>query len=134
MFAQGVEAGSAKVISAIGDEHNALILVTVRTSLAPGAPKLILPVVRLYLVDDNRRIVPEKVIFYAAAENEGRLCPTNYHRRRPLSHLDVTPGLHQCTRRFRCCLLFPIVRRGAKRQRKEEVFNGARVHDADLHQ
>src|SRR5262245_37441341 len=47
-----------------------------------------------------------------------------HHRRRRLSHLDVTPGLHPCTRRFRCCPLFPIVRRGAKRQQKEEVFNG----------
>src|SRR5215471_5522564 len=43
MFAQGVEPGSAKVLAATGDEHNALLLVTVRASFGPGAPKVTLP-------------------------------------------------------------------------------------------
>ena len=66
MFAQGVEPGSAKVIAATGDNHNALLLVTVRASFAPGAPKVTLPAARLYLIDDNKKITSEKVIFYTA--------------------------------------------------------------------
>src|SRR5262249_4124762 len=66
MFAQGVEPGSANVIAAIGDQHNALLLVTVRASFGPGAPKVTLPGARLYLIDDNKKITSEKVIFYAA--------------------------------------------------------------------
>jgi hypothetical protein len=66
MFAQGVEPGSAKVIAATGDKHNALLLVTLRASFGPGAPKLTLPAARLYLVDDAGKITSEKVIFYAA--------------------------------------------------------------------
>ena len=66
MFAQGVEPGSAEVIAATGDNHNALLLVTVRASFAPGAPKVTLPAARLYLIDDSNKIASEKVIFYAA--------------------------------------------------------------------
>jgi hypothetical protein len=68
MFAQGVEPGSAKVIAATGDKHNALLLVTVRASFGPGTPTLTLPAARLYLVDDMGKITSEKVIFYAAEE------------------------------------------------------------------
>src|SRR5215831_1773006 len=63
MFAQGVEPGSAQVLAATGDEHNALLLISVRASFGPGAPKVTLPAARLYLVDDNKKIASEKVIF-----------------------------------------------------------------------
>jgi hypothetical protein len=66
MFAQGVEPGSAKVIAVTGDEHNALIMLTVRASFGPGAPTLTLPAARLYLIDDNKKIKAEQVVFYAA--------------------------------------------------------------------
>jgi hypothetical protein len=66
MFAQGVEAGSAKIIAATGDRHNAMLFLTVRASFGPGTPTVTLPGARLYLVDDNKKIVSEKVIFYAA--------------------------------------------------------------------
>lgn len=66
LFVQGVEPGSAKVIAAIGDEHNALLMVTVRASFGPGAPFVTLPQARLYLLDDNKKIKSEQVIFYAA--------------------------------------------------------------------
>jgi hypothetical protein len=66
MFAQGVEPGSVKVIATTGDEHNALIMLTVRASFGPGAPKMTLPAARLYLIDDNKKIKSEQVIFYAA--------------------------------------------------------------------
>jgi SnoaL-like domain len=66
MFAQAVEPGSAKVLAATGDKHNALLFVTVRAAFAPGAPKVTLPAARLYLIDDAGKITSEKVIFYAA--------------------------------------------------------------------
>jgi hypothetical protein len=66
MFGQGIEPGSAKVIAATGDQHNALVLVTVRASFAPGAPMVTLPAARLYLIDDNMKIKSEQVIFYAS--------------------------------------------------------------------
>jgi hypothetical protein len=66
MFAQAVVPGSARVIAATGDKHNALLFVTVRASFGPGAPAVTLPAARLYLVDDAGKITSEKVIFYAA--------------------------------------------------------------------
>jgi hypothetical protein len=65
-FAQIVKPGSAKVIAATGDRHNALLLITVRASFAPGGPELTLPAARLYLLDDADKITSEQVIFYAA--------------------------------------------------------------------
>jgi hypothetical protein len=66
-FAQAVEPGSARVIGSIGDEHNALLMLTVKASFGPG-PKLTLPAARLYLLDENRKIKAEQVIFYAAQD------------------------------------------------------------------
>jgi hypothetical protein len=66
MFAQGVEPGSAKVIAITGDEHNALVMLTVRASFGPGAPPITLPGARLYLIDDDKKIKSEQVVFYAA--------------------------------------------------------------------
>jgi hypothetical protein len=65
-FVAGVEPGSANVLAAVGDAHNALLLLTVKASFAPGAPSVSLPGARLYLIDDNGKIKAEQVIFYAA--------------------------------------------------------------------
>ncbi len=67
-FAMAIEPGSARVLAATGDSHNALILVTVTASFAPGAPKVTLPAARLYRLDEHLKISSEKVIFYAAEE------------------------------------------------------------------
>ena len=64
-FARGVEVGSAKELSAVGDSHNALIALTVRASFGPGTPTVTLPGARLYLIEDNK-IKSEQVIFYAS--------------------------------------------------------------------
>jgi hypothetical protein len=64
-FAQGVVPGSARVFASIGDERNALLMVTVEADLGGG--KMELPGARLYLLDDNGKIQNEQVIFYAAA-------------------------------------------------------------------
>jgi SnoaL-like domain len=66
-FAKAVEPGSARVIGSVGDEHNALLMLTVKAAFGPG-PKMTLPAARLYLLDENRKIKAEQVIFYAAQD------------------------------------------------------------------
>jgi hypothetical protein len=63
-FAQGVVPGSAHVIASVGDERNALLLLTVEADL--GGRKATLPAARLYLLDENGQIEVEQVVFYAA--------------------------------------------------------------------
>jgi hypothetical protein len=65
-FAQAVVPGSARVLSAIGDERNALITLTVRAAFPPSGQEVTLPGARLYLVDGNDKIASEQVIFYLA--------------------------------------------------------------------
>ena len=62
-FAHAVVPGSARVTASIGDERNALIMVTVKAVLGFGAAKM-LPMARLYLLDAQDRIKDEQVIFY----------------------------------------------------------------------
>lgn len=65
-FAQGVVPGSARVIASVGDERNALLMLTVEADLGGG--KVTLPAARLYLLDENDKIQAEQVIFYAARD------------------------------------------------------------------
>jgi hypothetical protein len=65
-FAEGVTSGSARVQATAGDQHNALLMVTVEADF--GGQKVTLPAARLYLVDDERRIKAERVVFYAAGQ------------------------------------------------------------------
>ena len=65
-FAQGVVPGSAHIIASVGDERNALLMLTVEADL--GAGKATLPGARLYLLDENNKIKAEQVIFYAAPD------------------------------------------------------------------
>jgi hypothetical protein len=65
-FAQAVVPGSARVLSAIGDERNALIVLTIRAAFPPSGQEVTLPGARLYLLDGNDKIAGEQVIFYLA--------------------------------------------------------------------
>ena len=65
-FARGVVPGSAHIIASVGDERNALLMLTVEADL--GAGKATLPGARLYLLDENNTIKAEQVIFYAAPD------------------------------------------------------------------
>jgi hypothetical protein len=65
-FAQAVIPGSATVTAATGDERNALLMLTVEADFGGGT--MILPVARLYLLDDDRKIKAEQVIFFAVPE------------------------------------------------------------------
>ena len=63
-FAQEVVPGSLRVIASIGDERNALLMLTVEADL--GGRRATLPAARLYLLDDDGKIKAEQVVFYAA--------------------------------------------------------------------
>src|SRR5919204_6116108 len=59
-FAQAVVPGSLRVLASVGDERNALLLLTVEADF--GAGKATVPGARLYLLDDNSKIKTEHVI------------------------------------------------------------------------
>jgi hypothetical protein len=59
-FAQLVVPGSTRVIGTVGDERNALLLLTVQTAGGPFGAQMTLPAARLYLLDDNDKIKAEQ--------------------------------------------------------------------------
>ena len=63
-FAQAVVPGSLRVIASVGDERNALLMLTVEADLPVG--RMTLPAARLYLLHEAGKIKAEQVIFYAA--------------------------------------------------------------------
>ena len=63
-FAQAVVPGSLRVIASVGDDRNALLMMTVEADLGGG--RATLPGARLYLLDDDGKIKAEQVVFYAA--------------------------------------------------------------------
>jgi hypothetical protein len=63
-FAQAVVPGSLRVIASVGDERNALLMLTVEADLPVG--RMTLPAARLYLLDEAGKIKVEQVVFYAA--------------------------------------------------------------------
>jgi hypothetical protein len=62
-FAQAVVPGSLEINASVGDERNALLLVTVQASFAPNTPPVPLPGARLYLLDEAGKIKVEQVVF-----------------------------------------------------------------------
>jgi hypothetical protein len=63
-FAQAVVPGSLRIVASVGDDRNALLMLTVEADF--GAGKATQPGARLYLLDENNKIKTEHVIFYAA--------------------------------------------------------------------
>jgi len=63
-FAQAVVPGSLRVIASVGDERNALLMLSVEADLPPVG-RMTLPAARLYLLDEAGKIKAEQVIFYA---------------------------------------------------------------------
>ena len=61
-FAAAVVPGSLQELASTGDDHNALVMITVEASLGPGGP-ITLPAARLYRLDDDDKIVAEQVVF-----------------------------------------------------------------------
>ena len=62
--AQLVETGSVQVIGTIGDESNALTLVTFRIGLGPGGSMVTMARACLYLLDENKKIKEERDSFF----------------------------------------------------------------------
>ena|SRR5436190_370565 len=67
-FGQAVVPGSLVVNASLGDDRNALLMVTVQAALGPGGAKVTLPGARLYLLDEDSKIKAEQVIFFAASD------------------------------------------------------------------
>jgi hypothetical protein len=65
---QLIEPGSVHEICAIGDEHNALILVTFRIGLGSGGTMVTMARSCLYLLDENEKITEERDTFYILPE------------------------------------------------------------------
>jgi hypothetical protein len=63
-FAQAVVPGSARVIASVGNEQNALLILTVEADF--GAGPVTLPAARLYPLDEEDKINAEQIIFFAA--------------------------------------------------------------------
>jgi hypothetical protein len=62
-FAQAVVPGSQRVIASVGDERNALLMLTVEADFGGGP--VTLPAARLYLLDEDNKIKAEQVVFFA---------------------------------------------------------------------
>ncbi|MBV9712215.1 MAG: hypothetical protein JO011_15010 [Ktedonobacteraceae bacterium] len=66
--AQLIEPGSVQEISAIGDESNALILITLRIGLGPGGTMVTMARAILYLLDENKKIKEERDEYFILSQ------------------------------------------------------------------
>jgi SnoaL-like domain len=66
--AQLIEPGSVQVLSAIGDESNALIMVTFRIGMGPGGAMVTMARTGLYLLDENKKIKEERDSFFILSQ------------------------------------------------------------------
>ena len=64
-FAQQVVAGSLRVIAAMGDDHNALVMYQVDTAGGPIGAKTF-PSAQTWVLDDSGKIKLERIVSYAA--------------------------------------------------------------------
>ena len=63
-----IEPGSVQVISAIGDERNALVLVTFRIGLGPSGTMVTMARAILYLLDENKKIKEERDEYFILSQ------------------------------------------------------------------
>jgi hypothetical protein len=63
-----IEPGSVQVLSAIGDESNALIMTTFRIGLGPGGTMMKMARACFYLLDANKKITEERDVFSVLSE------------------------------------------------------------------
>ena len=67
-YAQPIVPGSVRVLASVGDERNALLLLTMTMAGGPFGAGAAAPCARIYLLDDDRKIKTEQVVFYVAPE------------------------------------------------------------------
>jgi SnoaL-like domain len=63
-FAGAVIPGSARVLASIGDEQNALLMLTVDADFGGGPVEL--TAARLYMLDEEDKIKAEQIVFFTA--------------------------------------------------------------------
>jgi hypothetical protein len=63
-YAQPVVPGSLRILNGTGDEHNALLTLTVKMAGGPFGAGVTAPCARLYLLDEDNKIKTEHVVFY----------------------------------------------------------------------
>jgi hypothetical protein len=67
-FGQAVLPGTTRVISASGDGARALLQVSSRVKFGPDAPEMTLDAARVYRLDENQKIIEERVIFFVSPD------------------------------------------------------------------
>jgi hypothetical protein len=65
-YAEPIVPGTVRVLASTGDDHNALLLLTLTMAGGPFGEGSTAPCARLYLIDDNGKITAEQVVFYLA--------------------------------------------------------------------
>ena len=65
-YAQPIVPGSVRILASTGDEHNALLTLTMTMAGGPFGTGATAPCARLYVLDDDDKIKTEHVIFYVA--------------------------------------------------------------------
>lgn len=63
-YAEPIPPGSTQVLAAVGDDRNALLMISLSMAGGPFGDSTAAPCARLYLVDDDGKIKAEQVIFY----------------------------------------------------------------------
>ena len=63
-YAQPIVPGSVRVLASTGDQHHALLTLTLTMAGGPFGSGVSAPCARLYTLDENRKIKTERVIFY----------------------------------------------------------------------
>ena len=66
-YAQPIVPGSLRVLSSVGDDTNALLMLTMTMTGGPFGEAADAPCSRLYLIEDGK-IKTEKIVFYVAAD------------------------------------------------------------------
>ena len=65
-YAQPIVPGTVRVLASVGDERNALLLLTMTMAGGPLGAGATAPCARIYLLDDGGKIKTEQVVFYVA--------------------------------------------------------------------
>jgi len=65
-FADPIVPGSVKELGAVGDEHNALVLLDLVMAGGPFGAGVHAPCARLYQTDNDGKITIEQIVFYVA--------------------------------------------------------------------
>jgi SnoaL-like domain len=67
-FGQAVLRGTTRIISASGDASRAMLQVSSRVQFGPDAPEMTLHGARLYRLDENQKIIEERVTFFVSPQ------------------------------------------------------------------